>query len=414
MTMSKNSFVANIGLDWADKKHDFCLLESGRSKLEYGVFKHTPESIIKWAEDLALRFKGKPIAICLELKFGPIVSCLQQFEFITLYFIPPKGFANYRGSFCQSGAKDDPTDAFFQLECLLKHRDLLREVTLDTEDTRIIQQLNEHRKFFIEERVALTERLRTSLKAYYPLVLELFNDMDTTIFCEFMKHWPNLTKLKRARKNTLVEFFRQHHSANRKLLNQRLELINAAVPLTNDSGIIIPQQLYTLSLIQQLEVLLATAKDYDKQIAHWFNQHKDKEFFEALPGAGAVLAPRLLAAFGSDRSRYANASEFSNYASVSPVTVRSGEKSWTHWRFKCKKFIRQTFVEWAYQTTKVSYWAKAYYDEKRALGKSHQATLRALAFKWIRILFRCWQDGTKYDEATYLFALERRHKEIKK
>ena len=411
--MSKKSFVANIGLDWADKKHDFCLLESGRSKLEYGVFKHTPESIIEWATNLALRFKGQPIAICLELKTGPIVSCLQQFEFITLYFIPPKGFAQYRGSFSQSGAKDDPTDAFFQLECLLKHRDLLREVMLDTEDTRIIQQLNEHRKFFVEERVALVERLRTSLKAYYPLVLELFNDMDTFVFCEFMKRWPNLTKIKRARKTTLVEFFKQHHSANRRLLNQRLKLISAAVALTDDLGIIIPKQLYALSLIKQLEALLATTKDYDKQIAHWFNQHKDKEFFEALPGAGAVFAPRLLGAFGSDRTRYANAGELANYVSISPVTVRSGDSSWVHWRYKCKAFLRQTFVEWAYQTTRFSYWAKTFYDKKRASGKSHQAILRALAFKWIRIIFRCWQDGTKYDEATYLFALEQRHKEIK-
>jgi hypothetical protein len=34
--------------------------------------------------------------------------------------------------------------------------------------------------------------------------------------------------------------------------------------------------------------------------------------------------------------------------------------------------------------------------------------VRALAFKWIRILYRCWQTRTPYDETTYLNALKRR------
>jgi len=340
------------------------------------------------------------------------VACLQQFKIITFYFIPPKGFAKYRESFCQSGAKDDPTDAFFQLDYLLKHPERLREVTLDSEETRIIQQLVEQRKHFLDERVKRTNHIRECLKRYYPLVLELFNDMDTHIFCDFIKRWPNLAKLKSARKRTLVEFFKTHRSANKKLLNQRLKLIHNAMALTEDLGIIIPQQQCVLSLIKQLEVTLGILKDYDNQIANRFDQHKDKALFESLPGAGPVLAPRLLAAIGSDRQRFSDASEIINFAAISPVIVRSGKKSWTHWRFKCSTFVRQTFVEWAYQTTRFSYWAKEFYIKKRELGKSHQATLRALAFKWIRIIFRCWQDRTVYDEATYLFALQRRHQKI--
>jgi hypothetical protein len=51
------------------------------------------------------------------------------------------------------------------------------------------------------------------------------------------------------------------------------------------------------------------------------------------------------------------------------------------------------------------YSAKAYYEQQRACGSSRQAALRALALKWIRIMYRCWQNRTPYDEATYLNAL---------
>jgi hypothetical protein len=71
-------------------------------------------------------------------------------------------------------------------------------------------------------------------------------------------------------------------------------------------------------------------------------------------------------------------------------------------------FLRQTLVEWAAQSIPHSYWARLFYEQQRAKGSSHQAALRALAFKWIRILTRCWQDRTQYDEATYLTALKRR------
>jgi hypothetical protein len=47
-------------------------------------------------------------------------------------------------------------------------------------------------------------------------------------------------------------------------------------------------------------------------------------------------------------------------------------------------------------------------QQQRDQGKAHQAAVRALAFKWIRILYRCWQNRTLYDESTYLQALTQR------
>jgi hypothetical protein len=90
------------------------------------------------------------------------------------------------------------------------------------------------------------------------------------------------------------------------------------------------------------------------------------------------------------------------------VTERSGKKHWVHWRWQCPTFLRQTFVEWAGQTINKSFWAGEFYRQQRAKGSTYQAAVRALAFKWIRILFRCWQTRTPYNEVVYLKALERR------
>ena len=130
--------------------------------------------------------------------------------------------------------------------------------------------------------------------------------------------------------------------------------------------------------------------------------------FDALPGAGAVFAPRLLVAFGEQRERFSAAEELQNYAGIAPVTERNGKKSWVHWRLQCPTFLRQTFVEWAAEATRHSFWAQVYSQQQRDKGKAHQAAVRALAFKWIRILYRCWQERTPYDESVYLQALKRR------
>ena len=161
-------------------------------------------------------------------------------------------------------------------------------------------------------------------------------------------------------------------------------------------------------LVDQLRVTLQAIQRFDDEIAALASTHADYPLFSALPGAGPHLAPRLLVAFGEQRERFRNAAELQKYSGIAPVTERSGKKHWVHWRWQCPTFLRQTFVEWAAQTINKSFWAGAFYSQQRAKGCTHQAALRALAFKWIRILYRCWATRTLYNEAEYLRALERR------
>lgn len=401
-------FAAQAGLDWADRKHDICLNEHDSNELEYCVIKHTPESIDEWAMSLQKRFNNRPVAICLELKAGPVVYALLKYHFITLYPVSPKALAKYRQSFCQSGAKDDPTDAFLQLDYLQKHSEALRPLVPDSPETRILQQLVEDRRHFVDEKVRLTNATRAALKSYYPQALRWFADIDTPLFCDFILQWPNLKEVKKASADTVGQFLKARHCVRAKVIDRRTQAIRKAMPLTEDEGVIIPMQRRTLSLIRQVRQVLITIAEYDLDIAERFAKHAEYELFNSLPSAGAAFGPRLLAAFGTNRERYRSAEEVSRYGGVAPVLERSGNKTWVHWRYCCTKFLRQTFVEWANQSRKTSFWAKEFYEKKREQGKPHQATLRALAFKWIRIIFRCWQTRTPYDESTYLFALKRR------
>src|SRR4029434_10103310 len=227
-------------------------------------------------------------------------------------------------------------------------------------------------------------------------------------FCDFLSHWPTLKAAQLARRTTLERFFRAHHVRSADVITTRIEAIKSAVALTTDEGVITPNTLLVRALVAQLRVTLQAIADFDKAIAQRAQDHPDFPLFDALPGAGAVFAPRLLVAFGEQRERYASAEELQKYAGIAPVTERSGKKAWVHWRLQCPTFLRQTFVEWAAESTRHSFWAQVYYHQQRDKGKAHQAAVRALAFKWIRILYRCWPEHTPYAEATYLQALTRR------
>jgi transposase len=407
-TRSTEHFVACVGVDWADRKHDFCLQASGGSNtLEFGCFAHRVECIDEWARALHRRFGG-PIAVALELAKGPIVSALQKYDFFTLFPINPTTLAKYRQAFRPSRAKDDPTDAELALDLLLRHPERFAPLTPQSASMRSLTSLNEQRRQLVDDRIRFTNRLRNALKQYFPQTLDWFEHIDTMLFCDFLSRWPTLAALRRASSKTLEAFFRAHNCRRARLIDQRLTSIRAAAALTDDPGIVTPYRMYAVALVAQLRATLAVIDEFDEGIAALARTLPDFALFDSLPGAGPHLAPRLLAAFGEQRERFHSAVEVQQYTGIAPVTERSGKKSWVHWRWQCPTFLRQTFVEWAGQTINKSFWAGAYYRQQRAKGSSHQAAVRALAFKWIRIVFRCWQSGKQYDESVYLNALRRR------
>jgi len=405
---SHDTFAAFVGIDWAEANHDGCLQPAGSAQREYFPLEHTPEAIDAWVTTLRTRFHGQPVAICLELNKGPLVSALRKYDCLVLFPINPLTLARYREAFTPSRAKDDPTDAALQLALLRTHRDKLQPLNPQSPTMRALAQLVEHRRRLVGDKVRLTNRLTSTLKNYFPQVLHWFQAKDTAIFCDFLSRWPTLKAVQLARRATLETFFRAHHVRYADVVAQRIAALKAATPLTTDDGVIAPHALLVQALVAQLRGTLQVIADFDTAIAQWAQRHPDFPFFQALPGAGPVFAPRLLVAFGDQRARYTSAAELQKYAGMAPVTERSGKKAWVHWRLQCPKFLRQTFVAWAAESIQPSFWAQVYYQPQRDKGKAHQAAVRALAFKWIRILYRCWHEHTPDDESVYLQALHRR------
>jgi transposase len=401
-------FAAYIGIDWSDRKHDICLYEVETQSQQLLKLEHQAEVIHDWVSGLRQRYGGRPIAIGLEQKRGPLIYALSQYDFLVLYPINPRTAAKYRQAFAPSRAKDDPTDAALLLELLRKHRDKLSPWNPGSDMLRQLRQLVESRRTLVGEKVRLTNRITAALKNYYPQVLSWFKDKDTQVFCDFVEQYPTLKAAQAASEDELRTFFKSHHVVRESAIQRRLSQIQTDVPLTEDEGIIEPLQLLVQAWMQQLKVVLLNLRTFDHRIEDLFERHSDSSLFAALPGAGPHLAPRLLVAFGDDRDRYHSAQDLLRYAGIAPVKEKSGKKEWIHWRWSCPTFLRQTFVEWADQSRQHSFWAEAFYEQQRRIGKTHPMAIRALAFKWIRILFRCWQDRVPYDEAKYLMALKKK------
>ena len=307
-----------------------------------------------------------------------------------------------------SGAKDDPRDADLLLDLLLQHRDKLRRLTPDNEATRRVQNLVEERRKLVEEKTAQLNRLIGYLKVYFPQMLGWFAKLDTKLVCDLLERWPSLEELQAVPPGEVKKFFRHRRGRHGELTEWRMQEIGQAMPAIRDGAVIEAKRTVVQVIAQLLRTLLEGIATLDRKIAEAAEVHPDYFIFQSLPGAGAALAPRLLAALGSQRDRYASAEEVQKYSGIAPVTERSGKKKWVHFRWACPKFLRQSFHEWAGHSIAQSVWARAYYQQQRQRGKDHHAVVRALAFKWIRIVFRCWQDRVAYDETRYLRTLATR------
>lgn len=406
-TFTSYEFTAVIGIDWSDTKHDICIQPAGSGEREFERIAHQPRHIERWAHAVHHRFGG-PIAVVLELSKGPIVSALQKYDFFVLFPVNPSMLAKYREAFKPSRAKDDPTDAELAVELVLRHRDRFKPLKPQSIELRALAHLVEKRRRLVEDRLRFSNRLISTLKAYYPQAVEWFSHKETFVFCAFITRWPTLKQVKRARRSTLQRFFTEHRVRRASIIEARIQAIQEATPLTNDPAVIEPCMLEALALAEQLKTALELIRRFDNAIAQRVSTLPDYALFASLPGTGPVFTPRLLTAFGEDRNRFCNAAEVQQYAGIAPVTERSGQKSWVHWRWQCPTFVRQTFVEWAAKTVHSSFWAGAYYQQQRLKGATHQMAIRSLAFKWIRILYRCWKSRTPYNEAFYLKALQRR------
>ena len=402
-------FAAFVAIDWADQKHVWCLQVAGSTQRESGDLEHKVETVEAWAAELCQRFGEHPIAVAMEQTKGALVYMLAKYECLHLFPVPSTMAASMRKALYPSGAKDDPRDADLLLDFLLQHRDKLHRLAPDTESTRRVQNLVAERRKLVDEKTAQLNRLTNNLKIYFPQVLDWFKELDTELVCGLLECWPTLEELQKVPSEELRTFFHQHQCRNRNLIERRIQGIGQARPAIHDRAVIEAKRAMVKVSVQLIRSLHEGIAELDSKIAEAAAAHPDYFIFASLPGAGEVMAPRLLAAFGSQRDRYGSAKEMQIYSGIAPVIEQSGKMKWVHFRQACPKFLRQSFHEWAGHSMVKSAWARAYYQQRRKQGQGHHTAVRALAFKWIRILFRCWRDRVAYDEKKYLSVLVKRN-----
>jgi transposase len=408
-------------MDWADQKHDVILRSAAEpAKAEHSQIAHEPDALMDWLGALQRRFAGRgKILVSLEQSRGALIYHLMGYEFLELYPINPSQLSSFRETFNPGGAKDDRPDADLLCELLYCHRDRLKAWKPDDELTRKLAFLNEGRRKAVDRRTRLANEIKSQLKVYFPLGLEVLdNDCSTALAADLLLSWPDLESLQKQSAHKLRKFFYAHNSRQEKKLLERLELIKVAKPLTRDRAVIEPAAMEVQLLAHQLKTLLPYIARYEKQIAELFDAHPDSFLFRDLPGAGPALGPRLLTAFGTDRQRFEHSSDFSSLTGIGPIRRASGKKTGKkasiHFRRACPKFLRQSFHEFAACSLRYCSWANACYQSQRARGKGHHAAVRAVAFKWIRILFACWKQRLPYEPQRYQQALQTRGSEYAK
>lgn len=406
--LEPEQIAAWIGLDWADNQHQISIYEVASGTVEAYALKHSAETLQQWLGKLRARYSGAKVAVVLEQSRGAILYALMNSDFVVLYPVNPQALANYRKAFYPSGAKGDPGDARLLMEMVRKHPERFRAWVPEDAHTRSLRLLVEGRRKLVNQLTGLTNKVISHLKSYFPQALEWASELNSRRGCDFLERWPTLEALQQARPSAIRNFYRSHGRPRAGTIERRLEEMKQAVPLTQDPAAILAGSMMVQALVAQIRPLIIAIEGFDDEIERLFHDHPDHLVFESFPGAGSVYAPRLLAVFGADRERWESAAEIQTVYGIAPVTEQSGKHRWVHWRLGCSKFARQSFHEFAGSSVLWCDWAKAYHDHLVDHGKTSHQAKRALAYKWIRIMFVCWKKRTPYQEEVFLKSLAQR------
>ena len=395
-----------VGLDWADEEPAYALRISGSSEIETGDVKQTPEALQSWINELRQRSGGGWVAIAVEQSRGALLYALMDYDFVLIYPINPKSLSNYRKAFYPSGSKDDPRDADLVLDYLFKHRERIQLWQPESPEVRCLRLLSEQRRKLVDLRAELTNQWTANLKNYFPQALKWAGPLKGKTACDFLNRWPSLQVLQPAKPAMIRRFFKSHRVRGSEKLQQKLDEIQQARALTSDVAIVTAASLLTQSLAAQILQLNESLQRFDAKIEELFNNHPDPFIFNSLPGSGKALAPRLFGVFGEDRDRFQSAAEVQTVSGVAPLQRNSGKTRIVCYRWACPKFVRQGVHEFAAHSRHWCPWAQAFYQMKVSQGKDHHVAMRSLAFKWLRIIYRCWKNRVPYDDAIYMDSLK--------
>jgi transposase len=399
-----------VGDDWAEDHHDIEIVdEKGRRVAQ----RRLPEGLdgvsrlhaliaaampAEWAEleegEAAARVK-----VGIETERGPWVAALVAAGY-EVFAINPMSTARYRERHSTSGAKSDAGDAHVLAEIVRLDRAHHRPVAVDSDNGEAMKLVTRGHQTMIWERTRHVLRLRSALREYFPAALTAFGDLDEPDTLALLAAAPDPDLAARLPKARIAAALKR---ANRRHIDTRAAEIQAVLraPALRQPAPV--QQAFAVIAAGEVRLIAALNIEVDalgEVVAQHFGRHPDAEIYASQPGLGVILGARVLAEFGDDPHRYADARARKNYAGTSPITRASGTKKIVIARYAKNDRLADALQQWAFGSMRGSSGARAYYDAMRARKIGHQAALRQLANRHVGILHGCLKTRTLYNETT--------------
>lgn len=389
-----------VGNDWASDHHD---VEVADAQGRLIARRRCAEGVVGIGELHALlaEHASSPdeVVVGIETDHGPWVAALVAAGY-TVYAINPRSVARYRERHSTSGAKSDQLDAHVLCELVRLDREHHRTVAADSALVESIRVLARSQQTLVWQRTRFAQQLRSQLKEYYPAALLAFpNDLHQRDALAVLGAAPT-PRQGSALSSSRIETLLRNAGRTRRLAPRAAEIRDAL----RTPQLTIPSSLsaaYAASAAATIALLAETSRQLERleqALADAYRAHPDTEIIDSLPGLGLILGARVLGEFGDAPNRYADAKSRKNAAGTSPVTRQSGKRHGVHARYARNRRLFDALFQWAFTSLLGSRGARAYYDQLRARGKTHNQALRQLANRLVGVLHGCLEHHTVYDE----------------
>jgi transposase len=392
--------VIFLGDDWAEAHHDIYICDEAGTRLASRRF---PEGIagVTALHEVASSLAESPSEVCvgIETDRGLWVQSMVEAGY-QVYAINPRAASRYRDRHSLSGAKSDPGDAKMLAELVRTDRHNHRQVAGDSDLAEGVKVLARAHQNLIWERTRHSNRLRSSLREYYPAALATFDDLADRDTLAVLGRAPTPAQGRaltpgQARSALRAGGRTRNIDTRAQTIVEGLRGVSLAAPDT----VVAAFAATTRAQVAILTALNEQITALEIELTAHFEQHPDADIYLSLPGLGVILGARVLAEFGDDPNRYVNAKSRKNYAGTSPITRASGTRHVALARFVRPSRLADALDQWAFCSLRTSAGCRAFYDHRRSRGDTHHQALRALGNRLVGILHGCLTHHTTYDEA---------------
>jgi transposase len=385
------------GIDWAAEAHEVCISEEGRVAERFAAA-HDEDGIVDLVGRLA---RAGVDRVAIERPDGILVERLLAAG-IEVLAIHPNQAKAARPRFAVAHGKSDRFDAYVLAELARTDAHRFRALVPDGDETKALKALTRAREDLVGVRVELANQLRAQLQTFWPGAL-IFADVDSPISLAFLKRCPSPADVKGLGPKRLAGFLARHGYSGRRSPEELLERMRSApVGLAGELETE-ARRAVVVGLVGALEPIVAEIAELTSQIRGALVAHPDAEIFRPLfrDAKTAISPATLIAELGDCRERYPTEAAMAADAGMSPVALESGKLRVATFRRACDKRLRAAVATLADSTRHWHPWARDVYRRARDRGQDHPHAIRTLGRAWLRVLWRCWQDGVPYDPALH-------------